>query len=316
MARKIEWFNEKLSTNEETETMWELFNLLNMSDEELAQRQKSRQKETEIKLIEEHIYELPEEEKSDYQRLKWIENLAKVLWKKVPQNVKKKLEQYRDKVAKMIGIINEEESEDSKISKDLELSEFSECPQDLKDARELWEKEIRDISDESKEKIFKAAEKIPVKVEKDIDGNKLIEFSLNGKKYKILDPDLVANSDRSFLLVDVAGHEWMIWDDVEQWKNQKLKEYVKQKQLEWFHIPNIEEMKNLLDKLWNLANLHEEKDKIAMLMYLTGMNWAYWLSMSDKKSRQILFSDTYNSTWFYDNGYESFYARLCMIACD
>jgi hypothetical protein len=36
---------------------------------------------------------------------------------------------------------------------------------------------------------------------------------------------------------------------VNDWKNQKLKEYVKERQSEKFHIPKIEEVRSLLNEL-------------------------------------------------------------------
>ena len=41
---------------------------------------------------------LSEEEKAEYQRLKWIENLAKTIWKEVPEDVKRNLKKYENKL--------------------------------------------------------------------------------------------------------------------------------------------------------------------------------------------------------------------------
>ena len=90
------------------------------------------------------------------------------------------------------------------------------------------------------------------------------------------------------------------------------------------HVAKIEEMKNLLGKLWTEAGLDSELDQIAMLMYLTGMDWYYRLSVWDRespKSREYLRSCLYcsdekdirNLCCIY--GGDADVASLCMIAC-
>ena len=51
-----------------------------------------------------------------------------------------------------------------------------ENPQELKDFREAWKEKMEGISGENKEKIIKSVEQIPVKVEIDSDGTRLIEL--------------------------------------------------------------------------------------------------------------------------------------------
>ena len=110
----------------------------------------------------------------------------------------------------------------------------------------------------------------------------------------------------------------MVWDNVNEWKNEKLKEYVKKKEREWLHIPKIEEMKDLLGELWKQSDLTDQKDQIAMLMYLTGIYWDYWLSMWDdekswsENSRSIL--DCVDDIRYFGNsGFYATFASLCMI---
>lgn len=216
---------------------------------------------------------------------------------------------------------------EQKITENSENKENSEIPQDLKDFREAWEERIIG----SKEKIIKTAENIPVKVETESDGSRLIEFKLWNKTYKILDPKLKTHSDDEYKcnsnydsinhIDDTMSLRWMRWDDVEKWENKKLKEYVKEKQWEWLHIAKIEEMRDLLNELWKEANLKDESDKIAMLMYLTWMDWWYRLSMwnhkhsnSQESSRSVL-GCTGDNRDFGCNSHAYSGASLCMIAC-
>ena len=63
--------------------------------------------------------------------------------------------------------------------------------EEMKNYREAWREKIEGISYVNKEKIIKATKKIPVKIEKDSDGSRLIEFKLWDKTYKIVDGKLV-----------------------------------------------------------------------------------------------------------------------------
>ena len=204
--------------------------------------------------------------------------------------------------------------------------ENTEIPQGLKDYRKAWKDKIRCLSDNTKEKIAKVAENIPVKVETDSDGSRLIEFKLWNKTRKILVPKLETNTDEKYF--DSEEWEfitkrdervqlwWMMWNDVSKWKNEKLKDYVQQKQKEWLHIPSQDEMKILLENLGNQADLDDIEDEIAMLMYLTGMDWYYWLSMRDWILRSGL-ECRRDVTYFYTSSRTiDDPASLCMIACE
>ena len=99
----------------------------------------------------------------------------------------------------------------------------------------------------------------------------------------------------------------------------EIKRVCKKKEREWLHIPKIEEMKTLLRELWKQANLSEERDQIAMLMYLTGIYWYYWLSMwDDEKSwsehwrSKLYCNDDTRGFICSDNFYDC--VSLCMIA--
>lgn len=273
-----------------------------------------------------------------------LEEIKSKIWVNAAKKEKERLQkEYEEKLAKADEDIADKNKayEDAKIAhrweveqkitKNSDNKEKSEIPQDLKDFREAWEERINRIANASKEKIIKAAEQIPVKVEIDNDGSRLIEFKLWNKTYKILDPKLKTHSEDKYIynpdynsikhIDDTVLLGWMRWDDVEKWENKKLKEYVKEKQWEWLHIAKIEEMRDLLNELWKEANLKDKSDKIAMLMYLTWMDWCYRLSMWDNEhsnsqedSRSLLKCNV-NRRLFLYNDFANLNASLCMIAC-
>lgn len=180
-----------------------------------------------------------------------------------------------------------------------ESDENWEIPRDLKEYRKKREERIHLLGNRTaKEQIIQTCNKIPMKVKTESDGSRLIEFAIWWKTRKILIPNLVAHSDfterrhesdpycveNRFNVVLLRS---MLWDDIEGWTNQELKEFVKQKEGEWLHIPSENEMKELLAELWKQADLYD-RDTIAMLMYLTGMNWTYRLTAKDSNSRYRL----------------------------
>lgn len=198
----------------------------------------------------------------------------------------------------------------------------------LEDFHKKWKERIYNIGNESKEKIIKTAENIPVKVEAESDGSRLIEFELWNKTYKILNPNLnnytyeIFRDTSNYNSITHINHTcvklwWMRWNNVDQWDNKKLADYVKQKEKQWLHIPKREEMEILLSELWKKAGLDTEEDQIAMLMYLTWMDWCYRLSMWDGRieSRSVLECyDIYRSLWCSRHVLTN--ANLCMIACE
>jgi len=272
--------------------------------------------------------------------------------RKAEANKEKLLKEYEKKLAKA----DENIAQSKKHYEDAQIAHkwmVENVPIELKIFREIWQEKVESILDSSKEKIIKAAKKIPVKMEIDSDGSRLVEFKLWKKTYKILNPRLRAHSDDKYyynprynsitMCDDNVCAGWMRWDDVDKWDNQKLKEYVKEKQSQWLHIPKIEEMKQLLDELWEKAWLHWEPDKIAMFWYLTGLDWWYWLSMWDNEKsggmwglkkpansdderyhdapRSTLSCHTYHKGYepnchFGSGRHDKHTASLLMIACD
>lgn len=202
---------------------------------------------------------------------------------------------------------------------DLTVQKTVDGLQNLKDLREKWKEEIKWYI-EPKEKIIEAAENIPVKVEIDSEWSRLIEFKLWDKTYKILDSNLNHHSDRKYryrcIYWDRVFLKWMKWNDVEKWENTKLKEYVISKQQEWLHIPEMSEMKKLLQELWKFADLNEEDDQVAMLMYLTWIDWHYWLGEYDDYKRGTLFCTyPYHYTIYQHKDSIGSYGKICMISC-
>ena len=172
-------------------------------------------------------------------------------------------------------------------------------------------------------------ERIPVNVEILEDGSRLVEIKFKTFAYKILDPNLTNHSDEEYkfrceykAIGWVNRNEvtlaWIEDDDENKWENQKLKEYVKQMQLLWLHIPKVEEMKTLLRRLHLKLDLPEPKDEemkmkyaVAALMYLTWINWWYWLSMWNWESSENTSYWRSYFDWYWLGcvvcGYDTFY---------
>lgn len=201
-------------------------------------------------------------------------------------------------------------------------------PPELEDYRQAWQKKIKYIYGGAKENIVKAAEKFKVNVETESDGSRLIKFELWWKKWKILDSKLDKHTNQNDNYIshfscnsitniekDYVTMKWMRWDDIDNWENKELADYVREKQQEWLHIPSEKEMWWLLAELGEKINSDELEDQIAMLMYLTGMDWLYWLSMRNSISRPRLecFDSTRDFVGYCEDGSQ---ASLCMIACE
>ena len=193
-------------------------------------------------------------------------------------------------------------------------------PPELKDFRKKWEEEIN-ISDESKEKIIKAVERIKPSIRKRVDWSMQIEMSLWWKKCKILDINIDAHSDDEYkneepykwITKKTVNLWWMRGNNIKKWKNKKLAKYVEEQSGKWFQMPSENLYKQILKKLWEEAGLSKESDQIAMLMYLTGMYWCYRWTMNNKDSRSSLICLTdYRWLTYYNINYS--YSSLCMIS--
>ena len=208
-----------------------------------------------------------------------------------------------------------------------EVLEILDIPQWLKDYREARENNIRNL-DEGKKKIIEAVKKIELKAKEEKDWSRLIEFRIWNRWHKILDVNLENHTDENYKYSepnyeysgrDITGKyyagvtfPWMVWD-VNDWENKELQWYVKQKMKEWLHLWSEYEMnEEILWELWCETGLKAEGDLIAMLMYLTGMEWWYRWSMLGKNKRSILKCSAYNR-WF-NFMIDNYHAGLCMVA--
>jgi len=205
-----------------------------------------------------------------------------------------------------------------------------EVPEELKNFRRKWEMGIMGIDEDVMDTIIETTKDIKVNVETDSDWSRLIEFKLWDKTRKILDPKLEKYSEgfrpqwdkwyrdsiNRIYDYDYVTLNWMKWGDIDNWRNEKLKEYVKMKKNEckWLDIATQEQIKEILLALWEKSGLDREKDQIAMFMYLTWMNWWYWLKNTTDNDLPSVFRCLDDSRWFYRNdAYTN--ASLCMIAC-
>ena len=225
------------------------------------------------------------------------------------------LAEYNEKYEMYYGMTYSEMMEKMEME---EMKKRNEAKKMLKLYREELVKHMRGIDIVAKRKIIQAANNIPLTIEKK-DG-RLVEFKLWKRNYKLL--DVSANVVRGVWCEDIKIW-WIMWDDVNNWENKELKEYVKKRQGKWLHVPKVEEMKELMNALWEEADLQDESDQIAMLMYLTGMYWHYWLSMwsasrSDPEwmSRCDLACQSVNRGFCHFHNDCILWAGLCMIACD
>ncbi len=158
----------------------------------------------------------------------------------------------------------------------------------ISDYRESWKRNIIDITHENKEKIIKAIEEIPHTVEVDEEWSVTTTITVWNKTYKILNVNLKNHSDEKYLSTGApsftkfnrysVSEAGMLWNDPNEWKNKKLAEYIKTQNEQWFYMPNLSEIKMLLRDLGETQNLSNEEDQVALLMYLTWMEWDYWLA--------------------------------------
>lgn len=160
-------------------------------------------------------------------------------------------------------------------------------PERLSEYRSLREQRIRWVSPESKEKIKNAAENIKCEVEMYDNWARRVHL----KFWKHWCTDLYFTEyllDPEKVLWDYSENEpnpitwgesinvnlaWIEWPDPDNWEDYKVRNYYQRRTM-----PTNEWMRSVLNILWNYAGLHEERDQIALMMYLTGMEWKYWLA--------------------------------------
>jgi hypothetical protein len=159
-------------------------------------------------------------------------------------------------------------------------------PDRLSEYRSLWEQEIRWVSPENKEKIIKAWENIKCEVRtldswaRDIHLRFwkygwtdiwFTEYPLNSSN--VLGEYLQKEANPiTWWYSDNINLAWIEWPNPDYWEDYKVKKYLGNND-----IPTIEWVRSVLNILGNFVGLHEERDQIALIMYLTGMEWTYWL---------------------------------------
>lgn len=160
-------------------------------------------------------------------------------------------------------------------------------PDRLSEYRSLWKQKIRWVSPETKEKIIKAAENIKCEVKtlenwaRDIHlqfwkhwwtNLYFTEYPLNSSNVLWKYAKKGANPITWWYSTNV-NLAWIEWPNPDDWEDYKIKEYLNYEN----KIPTIEWIRSVFNILWNFVGLHEEREQIALMMYLTGMEWIYWL---------------------------------------
>ena len=240
------------------------------------------------------LSELSEEDRAEYLKLEWTSALWEAIWKSLPEKAEQKLNEYRNKLQIALS------------------KKIWDIPVGLQYYRMGWKEKIKscgstplkkkDLDNDVKEKIVNSVSKIPVVISENPNNYRVIELMIWDDTYKILDPsfswDFMDDNYSETYSYSIYSNfykdwyhflnKWVWWNDIEQWENKKLKEFVKDREKEWFHIPSKEEIKDLLHKLWDIAGLDNEEDEMAMLMYLTWMKWKYRLSMwNNSKNEEV-----------------------------
>jgi len=145
------------------------------------------------------------------------------------------------------------------------------------------------------EKIINATDLFDCKRETDSEWSKITTIKVWNNIYKLMESNLSNHSDDKYKSVvrsccenisdfmrcevDLDG---MRWDNPDEWNNKKLSDYIKEKKSLWFEIPSCDEFNELLKNLWGIAWLENFRDQLLLLMYLTWLDWGYWLSMDWK----------------------------------
>lgn len=150
----------------------------------------------------------------------------------------------------------------------------------LEDFRKMLE---RKIHCKSMGKIIEVVKNIPLKEEIQSDGSRLIEFKLWNNTYKILKSSVKLDWWRQNMIFIEKGNKGVgLWSRM-KYIDERMANYIWYKEKQWRYIPKIEDMKALLSELWKEADLDEESDQIAMLMYLIGLGWMFKLVLPDDK---------------------------------
>ena len=188
--------------------------------------------------------------------------------------------------------------------------------------RKEWVEREDLATDDIRDIIIKAAEKINMDINIDTDWNKIFTLRLKDRTLKILSPQLWNYTDEKYKdeVMNESGFdsnrkiyksyvklEWMNWDDTSKWGNKKLAKYVEEQEKKGFHIPSKNEMIGILTELWETSDLEIDEDRkdiefygtpiltemqMLLLMYLIGSPGFYrlrdWGSLKDHNSRFMM----------------------------
>ena len=190
--------------------------------------------------------------------------------------------------------------------------------QELPNFHKEW-KDHKDLAtDDIREKIIDAADKIPVDIDIDSDWNKIFILKLKNRTLQILIPRLENYTDEKYADEITFDYEycsafdfnnklhksyiklwWMDCDDISKRKNKKLAKYVNEKENEWYYIPSKKDMIDILSELWESAGLNIDDERknaeyretpilttmqMLLLMYLIGCPGSYRLSDFEESS--------------------------------
>ena len=204
-------------------------------------------------------------------------------------------------------------------------------PEKIIEYRKIWMSDL-DITKKNKYKIVNAVGKIPHKYEICDDWSIITIMKIGKKTYKIIDINLKLHTDKKYLypysllennweavldnLKTYVEETWMEWNFVWNWKNRELRRCIIEWEIRWYKIVDRDEMEELFNDLWNQTGIMRDDNKMAMLMYLTGMEGEYRLGIKNWSSirNQILLGKKYR---FFAPWYARYsWAGIFMLSCE
>lgn len=151
-----------------------------------------------------------------------------------------------------------------------------------------------------------------------IDGSKTIEIKWWNKSYRIFCPNLEKHTDNEYKSSWNSVPLWCVkWNDLKMRENQALKEYIKERQWEWFYIPTWEEVESLLQELWKEVDLMNIRDQKSLFIVLTSMISKYrlikWKNDNLNLDDRIIFDCSNTRGDFYCTFDDEEYISLFML---
>ena len=160
--------------------------------------------------------------------------------------------------------------------------DISDVPNWLLKYWKKWDRDIKGLSPESKEKITSALARIKIKWNRDNEGHGII-IEIWGKTLDIHDRSFYNDIDSDYkdeIKNDRVKKTGVEWSERSFYNSGVYQIHNSRHYSRWedaYHFPTEEENERILKKLWDFAGLDDESDQIAMLMVLTGMYWDYWI---------------------------------------